>query len=84
MPVVRVGPLPAAALEAAAEFHARVLPDIVLVGEDLVLVFPSAPDDVRDDLGFGRIRHRWLQHADERSGASAQPHNLADHSGIGA
>jgi hypothetical protein len=47
MAVVRVGPLPESALEAAAEFHARVLPELVPVEEDLVLVFPSAAYDHR-------------------------------------
>jgi hypothetical protein len=56
MRVVRVGPLPEAALEAAAEFHARVLPEVLgasrladppPVGEDLAIVFQSAPHDHR-------------------------------------
>ena len=49
MRVVRIGPLPDAALEAAAEFHAIVLPLVTPPhsGEDLVLVFPSAPYDHR-------------------------------------
>ena len=47
MRIVRVGPLPEAALEAAAEFHAQVLPTLIPPhpGEDLVLVFPPAPYD---------------------------------------
>ena len=46
---VRVGPLPAGALEAAAEFHAKVLPALISArpGEDLVVVFPPAPYDHR-------------------------------------
>jgi hypothetical protein len=49
MRVVRVGPLPEAALEAAAEFHGRVLPELdpPRSGEDLVLLFPPAPHDHR-------------------------------------
>jgi hypothetical protein len=49
MRVVRVGPLPDAALEAAAEFHARVVPliDPPHPGEDLVLIFPPTPYDHR-------------------------------------
>lgn len=49
MRVVRVGLLPEAALEAAAEFHARVLPTLSPLhsGEDLVLIFPLAPYDHR-------------------------------------
>ena len=47
MAVFRVGPLPEGALEAAAEFHARVLAEIIPVEEDLVLVFPSARYDHR-------------------------------------
>ena len=44
MRVIRVGALPQGALEAAAEFHARVLPLLnpPLAGEDLVLIFPPA------------------------------------------
>jgi len=48
MQVVRVGALPEGALEAAAEFHARVLPLIPPQnGEDLVVIFPPAPYDHR-------------------------------------
>jgi hypothetical protein len=49
MQVVRVGPLPEGALEAAAEFHARVMPALIHPhpGEDLVLVFPLVPYDHR-------------------------------------
>ena len=47
MAVVRVGPLPESALEAAAEFHGRVLPEVLPVAEDLVLVFARAPYDHR-------------------------------------
>jgi hypothetical protein len=52
----RVGPLPEGTLEAAAEFYARVLPEIRAEldlenpprdGEDLVLVFAPAPQDHR-------------------------------------
>ena len=42
---VRVGPLPESALEAAAEFHARVLPQLVGQGDDFVLIFLPAPYD---------------------------------------
>lgn len=42
----RVGPLPDGPLDAAAEFHARVLPELPQ-GGDLVLVFPSAGHDHR-------------------------------------
>jgi hypothetical protein len=50
MRVVRVGPLPVSAIEAAAAFHAKVLPGILApprLGEDLVLIFPPAPYDHR-------------------------------------
>ena len=51
MQVVRVGPLPEHAIEAAAAFHASVLPGILAnpsrSGEDLVLVFEPAPYDHR-------------------------------------
>jgi hypothetical protein len=50
MQVVRVGRLPDRAIEAAAEFHAKVVPEILgppLAGEDLVLVFQPAPHDHR-------------------------------------
>jgi hypothetical protein len=49
MRVFRVGPLPESALEAAAEFHARVVPalDPPRSGEDLVIIFPPAPYDHR-------------------------------------
>ena len=49
MAVVRVGPLPDDALEAAAAFHYGVLPKVLaeLVGDDLVLVFAPAPYDHR-------------------------------------
>jgi hypothetical protein len=49
MRVVRVGPLPESALEAAAEFHARVVAELdpPRHGEDLMLVFPAAPYDHR-------------------------------------
>ena len=50
MRVVRVGALPEGALEAAAEFHSKVLPLIPPQngeGEDLVLIFPPAPYDHR-------------------------------------
>jgi hypothetical protein len=49
----RVGPLPGTALEAAAEFYARVLPIVLAqrvpprTGEDLVLVFDPASYDHR-------------------------------------
>ena len=43
MALVRVGTLPADALAAAAEFHARILPQIAAgSGEDLILAFPPA------------------------------------------
>ena len=50
MRVVRVGPLPHRAIEAAAEFHAKVVPEVLhpsrsQAGEDLVLIFPPAPYD---------------------------------------
>ena len=46
--VVRVGPLPERAIDAAAQFHAEVLPDLApAAGEDLVLVFPPASYDHR-------------------------------------
>jgi hypothetical protein len=48
MTVLRVGPLPDGALEAAAEFYARVMPEVPpRAGEDLVLVFGPAPYDHR-------------------------------------
>jgi hypothetical protein len=56
MAVIRVGPLPEGALDAAAVFHADVLPriraelgqlDPTQDGEGLVIVFPSAPHDHR-------------------------------------
>lgn len=42
--LLRIAGLPQAALAAAADFHARVLPQIIAppVGEDLLLVFPPA------------------------------------------
>jgi hypothetical protein len=45
--MIRVGPLPEAALEAAAEFHARVVPELdpPRAGEDLVLIFLPASYD---------------------------------------
>ena len=47
MRVVRVGPLPESALEAAAEFHAGVMPSIPPLPseEDIVIIFPPAPYD---------------------------------------
>ena len=47
MAVLRVGPLPEDAVAAAAEFHARVLPEVLAQfapspGEDLVLAFHPA------------------------------------------
>lgn len=53
--VLRVGPLPEGALEAAARFYAEMLPramamlnpDPPRAGEDLVLIFPPAPHDHR-------------------------------------
>jgi len=53
MRTVRVGPLPEGALEAAAHFHAKVLPKVLArldphsAGEDVLLVFPPAPYDHR-------------------------------------
>ncbi|HYD24479.1 MAG TPA: hypothetical protein VEB68_06760 [Croceibacterium sp.] len=54
MAVLEVGALPDGALEAAAAFHAQVLPQALAelsdppgAGEDLVLVFPPAPYDHR-------------------------------------
>jgi hypothetical protein len=49
MAVLRVGALPESALEAAALFHADVLPRALgmLSGEALTLVFPSASHDHR-------------------------------------
>ena len=49
MEVHRVGELPVGAVAAAAEFYAKVLPEIVppFSGEDLVVVFPPAPYDHR-------------------------------------
>ena len=38
-----------------------------------------ARDDVGDDLGLLRIRHRRLEHADDRRRPIAQPHLPADH-----
>ena len=38
-----------------------------------------AGHDVGDDLGVGRIRHRRLEHADDRRGARAERDRLADH-----
>ncbi len=35
-------------------------------------------DDIRDDLRLGRIRHRRLEHADDRGRAIAQPDRLSD------
>jgi hypothetical protein len=43
MQVVRVGPLPDRAIDAAAAFYANPAP----MGEDLALVFPPAPHDHR-------------------------------------
>ena len=53
MRLIHVGALPASALEAATEFHARVLPKVLALlrppggGEDIVLAFPSASYDHR-------------------------------------
>ena len=49
MRTIRVGPLPERALEAAAQFHARVLPELIRprADEDLVLIFDPAPYDHR-------------------------------------
>ena len=49
MRTIRVGPLPERALEAAAQFHARVLPELIRprADEDLVLIFEPAPYDHR-------------------------------------
>lgn len=53
MRVVRVEALPERALEAAAEFHARVVPGLKALfdppqdGEDLTIIFPPAPYDHR-------------------------------------
>jgi hypothetical protein len=43
MQIVRVGPLPDRAIEAAAAFYATPLPS----GQDLALIFPPAPYDHR-------------------------------------
>ena len=43
-----VGPLPERAIDAAAAFHASVLPGILVqlpAGEDIALIFPPAPFD---------------------------------------
>ncbi len=55
MAVLRVGPLPGDALEAAARFHADVLPKARALlpdpgrdgGGHLAIIFPSAPHDHR-------------------------------------
>ena len=49
MRVVRVGALPDGALEAVAEFHARVVPQLnpPRAGEDIVLIFDPASYDHR-------------------------------------
>lgn len=54
MAVLRVGPLPDGALDAAARFHADVLPRAMALLPDpahsesgLALIFPSAPHDHR-------------------------------------
>jgi len=48
MRLVRVGPLPEGALEAAAEFHAKVVPLIApYPWEDIALIFLPAPYDHR-------------------------------------
>ena len=53
MRVLRVGPLPERAIEAAAVFHAQVVPEVLVAlgpptpGEDLVLTFPPASFDHR-------------------------------------
>lgn len=49
MRVVRVGSLPEGALDAAIEFHAKALPELLPPhpGEDLVLVFTPASRDHR-------------------------------------
>src|SRR4029079_3938 len=38
-----------------------------------------AGDDVGDDLGFLRVRHRGFEDPDNGGGPIAQPDNLADH-----
>jgi hypothetical protein len=38
-----------------------------------------ACDDVGDDLGLGRIRHRGFQHTHDGRGAIAQPHSFSEH-----
>jgi hypothetical protein len=48
MQVVRVGPLPDRAIEAAGAFHATTVPELLgppPVGEDLVLIFPLASSE---------------------------------------
>lgn len=48
MALLRVGALPDSALAAAAEFHARVLPELrVAVGDNLVVVFEPASHEHR-------------------------------------
>ena len=37
-----------------------------------------AGDDIRDDFGIGRIRHRRLEHSDHCGGAGIQADYLAD------
>ncbi len=48
MRIVRVGPLPDRAIEAAAAFHAGVVPKVLAeLGDDVALVFEPAPFDHR-------------------------------------
>ena len=53
---------------------------VTIVADEVV----RAGDDVGDDLGLGRIRHRRLEHADDRRRPRAEPHGLAEHRRVAA
>ena len=93
MVLLRADGLPEGALEAAAQFHAQVLPQVraaLAAGEDVVLVFPAADHThkgwrlaavqqlARD---FAPIRVNALAIADEAAVASAVAY-LAEAPGV--
>jgi hypothetical protein len=78
MALLRVGRLPEAALAAAAEFHARVLPQInpPRSGEDLLLVFQPA-DHTHRAWRLAAVQGLAREHAPIRVNAVASDDEAA-------
>lgn len=85
MALLRVGHLPEAALAAAAEFHARVLPEVLedlarigppLAGEDLLLLFPPA-DHTHRAWRLAVVQSLAREHAPRRVNAIASDDEAA-------